>query len=398
VDPTGTSYFAYAGDTVIYQANGASSTRYVYADGILLFRKDGGTAPRFYHHDVSGNIRMVTYWNGSTVMAEAKYRYLPFGEIVTLVAPSVDPKFKFASQEQDATGLYHMGARYHDPEVGRFLSRDPTGEMDYAYAANNPISFGDPSGLIPLRHFQLEYGGGVYDAYVDGDSVFLPDPFLSAVEKIDRIMMAVGFFPILGDIAATAWFVARDLADCLGGNCNVGMLLLDLSGIAPVVPNLGGATRIAGRIGGAILGSGVSLALVARVANQGGNIAPIVGRSVTRSGALFDLSDAAFLQAYHGGAFGRTPMKLARGLFAHDVIKSTIQGFNVGPAIGKSAKGGSLFPDAWKFNHIIEIKPWHGGTIERSWRAQMNAYVNAQGALFGGVLPRYQEFMFYRYV
>jgi len=45
-----------------------------------------------------------------------------------------------------------MGARYHDPVVGRFIERDPIGP-GYSYAANNPVSFIDPSGLV------AQYGG-----------------------------------------------------------------------------------------------------------------------------------------------------------------------------------------------------------------------------------------------
>ena len=50
------------------------------------------------------------------------------------------------------TGLHYNGARYYDPDTGRYLSPDPLGLEGgdptlYAYAANNPLRFADPLGL-----------------------------------------------------------------------------------------------------------------------------------------------------------------------------------------------------------------------------------------------------------
>jgi len=46
-----------------------------------------------------------------------------------------------------------MGARHYDPRTGAFLQPDPLGiaaVATYAYAANNPYRFVDPSGLDPF--------------------------------------------------------------------------------------------------------------------------------------------------------------------------------------------------------------------------------------------------------
>jgi len=60
----------------------------------------------------------------------------------------------FVGGVQQPTGLTHLGAREYDPSLGRFVSVDPI--MDpadpqqfnaYAYAANNPTTMSDPSGL-----------------------------------------------------------------------------------------------------------------------------------------------------------------------------------------------------------------------------------------------------------
>lgn len=52
----------------------------------------------------------------------------------------------------DPTGLYYLGARYYDPEVGRFISPDPLGFGSdpslYAYANGDPVNFCDPDGRL----------------------------------------------------------------------------------------------------------------------------------------------------------------------------------------------------------------------------------------------------------
>ena len=62
----------------------------------------------------------------------------------------------FVGGTKDATGLTRIGARDYDPSMGQFLSVDPihdTGDPllwnPYVYAANNPITMSDPSGLWP---------------------------------------------------------------------------------------------------------------------------------------------------------------------------------------------------------------------------------------------------------
>jgi RHS repeat-associated protein len=53
----------------------------------------------------------------------------------------------------DGNGLLYMRARYYDPEVGRFISKDPIGFAGgdlnlYNYVGANPVNWVDPLGLI----------------------------------------------------------------------------------------------------------------------------------------------------------------------------------------------------------------------------------------------------------
>ncbi|MEG0856829.1 MAG: polymorphic toxin-type HINT domain-containing protein [Terrisporobacter sp.] len=70
------------------------------------------------------------------------------------------------------TGLYYLNARYYNPEDGRFLTEDtyrgensdPSSLHLYAYCANNPIAYKDPSGHIPVWGI-INAAWGAYDGY-----------------------------------------------------------------------------------------------------------------------------------------------------------------------------------------------------------------------------------------
>ena len=63
-------------------------------------------------------------------------------------------QYGFTGREPDATGLIYYRARYYDPTLGRFISRDPAGMPDginrYAYVENDPVNLIDPSGLVDI--------------------------------------------------------------------------------------------------------------------------------------------------------------------------------------------------------------------------------------------------------
>jgi RHS repeat-associated protein len=78
--------------------------------------------------------------------------YNPFGDTLSTSAGET-ARIGFIGQEQDIEhGYFNMGARYYDPEIGRFLSVDPLFEMyteytPYNYCNNSPMMFRDPSGM-----------------------------------------------------------------------------------------------------------------------------------------------------------------------------------------------------------------------------------------------------------
>ncbi|MHB8812620.1 MAG: RHS repeat-associated core domain-containing protein, partial [Steroidobacteraceae bacterium] len=106
----------------------------------------------------SGILNMLSDALGSTIATTdatgaiaTSYGYGPYG--ATTQSGNSGTPFQFAGRENDgASNLYFFRARYYSPELGRFISRDPSGLLGgpnaYAYADGNPISLTDPLGLF----------------------------------------------------------------------------------------------------------------------------------------------------------------------------------------------------------------------------------------------------------
>ena len=84
----------------------------------------------------------------STLTTEA------FGVVASQSGASANP-YRFAGawgyRDDGDAGLPNVGARYYDPQVGRFISRDPVlSEHPYLYCEHEPVMRVDPSGKTPV--------------------------------------------------------------------------------------------------------------------------------------------------------------------------------------------------------------------------------------------------------
>ncbi|MBP5412952.1 MAG: RHS repeat-associated core domain-containing protein, partial [Bacteroidales bacterium] len=105
----------------------------------------------YYHTNHLGSTAYVTDNNATITQG---FLYAPFGEITTeynaTFGNDIIPKYSFNAKELDEeTGMYYYEARYYKPPV--FTSRDAMFEKyfwmtPYAYCANNPVKYVDPSG------------------------------------------------------------------------------------------------------------------------------------------------------------------------------------------------------------------------------------------------------------
>jgi RHS repeat-associated protein len=124
---------------------------YVYDGAGLVAKITPASAYYFYHYDGLGNTVAITDSSGDIVNA---YAYSPYGLVGS--QETIDNPFKYVGRfgvMAEGNGLYFMRARYYDPEVGRFINKDPIGYLGgdvnlYAYVKNNPVNLLDPWGLI----------------------------------------------------------------------------------------------------------------------------------------------------------------------------------------------------------------------------------------------------------
>ncbi|MBI4659580.1 MAG: hypothetical protein HY735_12135 [Verrucomicrobia bacterium] len=118
--------------------------------GGLLARTETYGTSAYYHSDGNGN---VTALINSSQQVMARYLYDPFGSLIGLIGPWADLNtYRFSSKEYDPkTGLYYYLRRFYDPNLQRWVTRDPLGEAGginlYQFVGNDPVNNVDPWGL-----------------------------------------------------------------------------------------------------------------------------------------------------------------------------------------------------------------------------------------------------------
>ena len=177
-------------------------------------------------------------------MTQISSNYRPFG-------PQYDASgtetVKYTGKREDSpTKLYYFGARYYDPELGRFTTQDPVLSVNqYIYANNNPNKYIDPDGrfIIPGAILGMAVGAVVGLAVEVSTSLMTGQP----IDR-NRLIVAVGVGAVSGFVmgglgpagflvAGAARAGARSLLNhALGLTQDPGLLVSDM-----VVPGGGGA-------------------------------------------------------------------------------------------------------------------------------------------------------------
>jgi RHS repeat-associated protein len=132
--------------------------------GLDLIAQVDGTTTSYYHADGLGSTRVMTDDAG---VQTAAYTYDAFGNIRSQ-GGGTGNSFTYTGEQFDPeAALVFLRARYYDPQIGRFVSKDSfpgfarqTQTVNrYLYTLNNPITAVDPSGHFNIR----QVGVGAFD-------------------------------------------------------------------------------------------------------------------------------------------------------------------------------------------------------------------------------------------
>ena len=132
---------------------------YDYDGSLIGFNYYAGynTEDYIYAFNVQGDVTKILKSNGTIVV---EYTYDAYGNITSISGIQASTigiynSMRYRGYKYDEEiGMYYLNSRYYDPEIGRFINADgmlgEVGQLGttnmYAYCANNPVMYVDPSG------------------------------------------------------------------------------------------------------------------------------------------------------------------------------------------------------------------------------------------------------------
>ncbi|KAL0957871.1 hypothetical protein HGRIS_000054 [Hohenbuehelia grisea] len=115
----------------------------------------------YFHTDHLGSIVAVSDESGAVI---SEYAYDSFGKFTVTAGKDIS-RYKFSGKEAFGA-LYYFGARFYDPDLGRFLTLDnypisiegiktSTFNM-YTFSRNDPVNYIDLNGNVPWWHWLVD--------------------------------------------------------------------------------------------------------------------------------------------------------------------------------------------------------------------------------------------------
>jgi len=220
VEAKPTSFVYDSGDAVQEIQSGGVKEEYVRGGGVgggiagILYGSGGGTGDQAYSYDPVGSTVALSDQQGNV---SASYLYDAFGAVLAHAGSAATNRLA-NTKELDGTGLYYHGLRYYDPQIGRYISRDPAGGLGginpYVYVGNNPVNRVDPHGLWDWDEFFTDVAIGVVavavvTAAIVAAPIVAPLLAAAAATAVDVVAAGAGAAALaVGADAATATAVS----------------------------------------------------------------------------------------------------------------------------------------------------------------------------------------------
>lgn len=145
--------YVWDGEQVVMELSkgGAVQKRYIRGNDLVYADKGENTEKTYYVTDMHGNVVQLLDESGNVTKT---YEYDSFGNEVKPEKKDENP-YRYCGEYYDKeTEEVYLRARYYEPSVGRFITRDTyTGESDeplslhlYTYCENDGVNAWDPSG------------------------------------------------------------------------------------------------------------------------------------------------------------------------------------------------------------------------------------------------------------
>lgn len=145
--------YVWDGDQMVMELSkgGAVQKRYIRGNDLVYADKGENTEKTYYVTDMHGNVVQLLDESGNVTKT---YEYDSFGNEVKPEKKDENP-YRYCGEYYDKeTEEVYLRARYYEPGVGRFITRDTyTGESDeplslhlYTYCENDGVNAWDPSG------------------------------------------------------------------------------------------------------------------------------------------------------------------------------------------------------------------------------------------------------------
>ena len=141
-------FIFHKGEAVAEQEENSNVIRLLRGSELIARSSDSESAWTYYHY-ASDEMGSTTHIVDESGNVQNRYAYDVWGNL-TVQEEAIPNRFKYTGQQFDpVTQQYYLRARFYNPVIGRFTQEDTyrgDGLNLYAYCANNPVYYVDPSG------------------------------------------------------------------------------------------------------------------------------------------------------------------------------------------------------------------------------------------------------------